>query len=57
MTLDRIWSGGSDWEVAEANNLLKFFFVQGIGTSYMLDGSAPMDPGIPRWWWSPASTR
>jgi oligosaccharide reducing-end xylanase len=47
MTLDRIWSGGNDWEVAEANNLLQFFYKQGIGTSYLLDGSSPMGPKDP----------
>ena len=47
MTIDRIWSGGNDWEVAEANNLLQFFFAHGIGTSYMIDGSAPMGPKDP----------
>jgi oligosaccharide reducing-end xylanase len=47
MTLDRIWSGGNDWEIEEADKLLRFFFTQGIGTSYALDGSAPMGPRDP----------
>jgi len=47
MTLDFIWSGANDWDVKESNNLLGFFYNQGIGTSYALDGSAPMGPKDP----------
>jgi oligosaccharide reducing-end xylanase len=51
MTLDRIWSGGNDWEVEESDKLIRFFFGQGMnyGTSYMIDGTVPMgarDPAL-----------
>jgi oligosaccharide reducing-end xylanase len=46
-TLDYIWSGPNDWDVEETDKLLRFFFDKGIGTSYMLDGSAPMGPKDP----------
>jgi oligosaccharide reducing-end xylanase len=45
IALDQIWSKGSQWNVDEANSLLKFFTTQGINTygeSYTLDGT-PID--------------
>jgi oligosaccharide reducing-end xylanase len=42
VAIDQIWSGGSAWNVVEANKLLNFFTSQNIdqyGTSYQLDGT------------------
>jgi oligosaccharide reducing-end xylanase len=39
MVLDRIWAGGNDWEVGEADRLLTFFTAQGNCKTYTLDGT------------------
>jgi endo-1,4-beta-D-glucanase Y len=42
VALDRIWSGGQPWLVDESNQLLQFFYRQGLatyGVEFSLDGN------------------